>query len=229
MVHVSRGAANALLRTAAALAIFAVVPAAAPRTARAHDDAGARMPANVPAVAPEGEQAKAQVEKIKSDPKAAELAGDAITASEKAIVRAHGAKSSGDEKGSQLLSRVALAWAGAAASIVEAANKEAAADAAEEKLASLKERIERAKALLAETEARRMQLDTEVARAEAEAAKSQEDRQAAEQKRVDKNGKKPKKDAKDKDADKAKSKDKSKEKDKDKVKEKGGSPDGDVP
>ena len=86
-----------------------------------------------------------------------------------AIARAHGAHLAKDEDGARLLGRVALAWAEAAAAWVRAAEAEKKAAESEGRHKDLKDKIERAKALVAETEARKLQLLSEVAKAEEEA------------------------------------------------------------
>ncbi len=92
----------------------------------------------------------------------------------------------GDADGARILSRVSLAWAKAATAIVRATETEKRADAAQAKVKDLRDKVERAKALLTETESRKGQLTTEIARAELAAKQASGASVEGEKKRLEK-------------------------------------------
>lgn len=146
---------------------------------------GAQLPKDAPAVTPDGEKAKAELDGLAKDEAKQKVAGEATGKGRAALGRAHGASLAGDTVSAKLLSRVALAWASAAAAAVRASETEAKAGAAETKTIELKEKLVRAKALLAENEARRLQLAAEVQKLE-DAAKSSDKAPAKPTKGADK-------------------------------------------
>lgn len=151
----------AVIAVAAALAA-----SAAPAVALAHDDSGGtQLPERAPAVAKDGEDAIAILKRIEGSPEDLAVAKDHVEKAWKAIARAQGAKLSGDEEGARLLSALALELAKGADAIARAAAAEKKADAAEKQAVSLEEKLERTRTLLAETDARRVQLTTEVEKA----------------------------------------------------------------
>ena len=164
---------------------------AAPSVARAHGGGsagGAQLPPDPPAVAPDGEKAKAEIAALASleDARLVAAVDATLDRARKALGRAHGASLAGDKEGARLLSRLSLAWARAARAVVRATEAETRADAAQAKVKDLKEKVERAKALVTETESRRRQLLTEIARAEADAKKQGAAAVESEKQRVNK-------------------------------------------
>lgn len=132
---------------------------------------GAQLPPDAEPVAPEGKKARELLAALPQDEQSKALTASAVKKSNEAMGRAHGAHLAGDREGAVLLSRVALAWAQAATAAVRAAESERKAATTESKSLELKGKLDRARALLAETEARKLQLAAEVTKAE-EAAKS---------------------------------------------------------
>lgn len=132
---------------------------------------GAQLPPDAEPVAPEGKKARELLAALPQDEPSKALTANAVKKSNQAMGRAHGAHLAGDREGAVLLSRVALAWAQAATAAVRAAESEKKAAATESKSLELKGKLDRARALLAETEARKLQLAAEVTKVE-EAAKS---------------------------------------------------------
>lgn len=138
--------------------------------ARAHGGAGgAQLPPDAEPVTADGAKAKERLASVPADPTTQALVAEPLKSSRLALGRAHGAKLAGDEEGASLLSRVALGWADAAVALVSAALSESRAAEAEGKTQELKGKIERARSLLAETEARKLQLLSSVSKAEAAA------------------------------------------------------------
>jgi hypothetical protein len=171
------------LAGAAVLAIALLAPKAAFAQAAAD---GGQLPKDPPAVTPDGEKAKTEIADVSKDPRAKEVAGSLLDKARKALGRAHGASLAGDDEGARILSRVGLAWARASRVLLRAADTEKRADAAQAKVRELKDKVERAKLLIAETEARKGQLTAEIARAEADAKKVGSGTLDKEKKRVEK-------------------------------------------
>lgn len=155
----------------AALLLASALVGVQPAWAHGGGAGGEQLPKDVPAVTPDGEKAKADLDAIAGDAAKKKVADTAVTKGKLALGRAHGASLGGDTEGARLLSRVALAWAGAAKAAVRAAETERAADAGETRVVELREKLVRAKALLIENEARKLQLTVEVEKAE-QAAKA---------------------------------------------------------
>jgi hypothetical protein len=133
-------------------------------------DTGPQLVKDAPAVTKDGEKAKAELARVGAAPEGPkELLAEPLKKGKAAIARAHGASLAGDEAGAKLLSRVALAWAQAAAATLRAFDSERGADSAERKMTAQKDQIQRKKALLVEMEARKMSLTKEVAAAESDA------------------------------------------------------------
>jgi chromosome segregation ATPase len=151
---------------------FVCISVSAPAPALAHGSSGGgQLPKDPQPVTKDGEKAKAEIAEVSKDPRAKQAVGSLLDKAKKALGRAHGANAAGDVDGARILSRVSLAWAKASRAALRAADVEKRADAAQAKVRELKEKVERGKALLAETEARKGQLTTEIARAEADAKK----------------------------------------------------------
>ncbi len=177
-----------MARPVASLAVLALLVAAlAPGEAAAHGAGGAgQLPKDAPTVTPEGAKAKGEIEAMEKDPRARTVVARALKSARQALGRAHGAHLVGDGDAARILSRVALAWTRASRAVLRAADAEGRADVAETKAKELKEKLERARALLAETDARRGQLSVEVARAEAGAKLVTAGALESEKKRVEK-------------------------------------------
>jgi chromosome segregation ATPase len=159
-----------LVALGSALAVLSFVP-----TAWAHGASERSLPAEVPAVTPEGVEAKAELEALSADAATKSITSERVESGKRALARAHGAKLAGDEDGARSLSRVARAWARSARAAIEAAATEKRASAAEARARELEQKLARARSLLAETQARRGQLRAEIPRIE-EAAKAARER-----------------------------------------------------
>ncbi len=157
------------MRFAGWLAALALV-SGAPARALAHGEAGAQLPPDPAAVTKDGEKAKAELARVAAAVAAKEMVEPALTNGKKALGRAHGAHLAGDAQGGSLLSRVALAWAQAAAAGLRAFELEAKADKTEQRSVELKSEIERKKGLYVELEARKLSLLSELAKLEQKAA-----------------------------------------------------------
>lgn len=155
------------------IACLALAPVAfAASVARAHDDSGgAQLPNRAGAVTKEGEAAVTILRAIEANPESLAVAKTQFDKAWRALGRAEGAKLSGDQEGARLLSNLALELAKGADALARAAEAEKQADAAEKQAVALEEKLERTRTLLAETDARRVQVVAEVAKAR-EAAKS---------------------------------------------------------
>lgn len=141
--------------------------------AAAHGGAGgAQLPSDAEPVTPEAKKALEVLAALPKDEATTKLVAEPTKKAKEAVARAHGAHLAKDEEGARLLGKVALAWAESAAAWVRAAEAEKKAAEGEGRHKDLKDKIERAKALVAETEARKLQLLSEVAKAEEEAKKA---------------------------------------------------------
>jgi chromosome segregation ATPase len=105
----------------------------------------------------------------------AELSPKAAVASEvrkaqEALERARGTRASGDGRHGQLLERLAQIWTDVARDLLAAIEAEEKAQAAQRALLDTHEQIERERALLEENIARRSRAQTEVKKAQEEAA-----------------------------------------------------------
>lgn len=154
---------------------FAAALVFAAPSAGAHGAGGRELPADAPAVTPEGVEAKAELDALSADEASRSMISQRIESGKQALARAHGAKLAGDEAGARSLSRVARAWAKSARAAIDAAAAEKRAAAAETRARELEEKLARARTLLAETQARRGQLRAEIPRVE-EAAKAARER-----------------------------------------------------
>jgi len=133
-----------------------------------------QLPPDPAPVTPDGTKAKAILDALPKDEASAAVLADAAKKARLALSRADGAHLAKDGEGARILSRVALAWAEAASLSVRAVDAEKKATAEETTKRDLKEKIERARALLAETEARKLQLAAEAQKAELEAKRALE-------------------------------------------------------
>ncbi|NUP06942.1 MAG: hypothetical protein HOW73_12890 [Polyangiaceae bacterium] len=163
--------------------------AAVARDARAHGGAGgAQLPADAEPVTADGKKAKELLAALPADDASKALVADSVKKAKLALGRANGAKLAGDQEGAQILSRLALAWAQTATSTVKAVDTEKRASEAEARTKDRKEKIGRARSLLAETEARKLQLVAEVAKAEEAAKKGPPSKADKDKKPGDKKG-----------------------------------------
>lgn len=160
-----------------------------PAAAFAHGGGGA-MPAEVPA-APPGDGATAQTllrdleAKAARDPETARVTAEPIRNAKRALERAHGARTSGDEPHARMLHGLALEWAEAARDFDRAAAAEQTAQATAKKAYELHTKAERARALLEETQARRGRTAAELVRVEAESKDAARGAADAETQRLD--------------------------------------------
>jgi hypothetical protein len=154
-------------------------------TALAHGPEGAQLPNDPPAVAPAGEQARAAIAQIEaSHAEAASIAKRSIDAARAALARAHGASLASDATAAGHLSKIALAWSDAARAVVRSAERERQAVEAEVRAARLDDDHERARAALETADARRRQLEDELARAESAVARARAASTEPERKRL---------------------------------------------
>lgn len=127
-----------------------------------------------------------ELETSTTDPKAKKLVASSLDHAKEALERAQGARASGDAKHARMLDGMALEWANAARDLVRAAAVEQTASSAADSAREAAVRVERARALLEETQARRGRADAELQKAlaaeeeaRAQAAKTEETRLAA--------------------------------------------------
>lgn len=124
--------------------------------------------------APPGDGAKAEelLAKVDAEVKGTERASivqEAVGKARRALERAHGARTSGDEPHAAMLSALALDWARVASTLLTASNAERSAESAAKESQEVGTKVERARALLAESQAQRGVVAAELARLEAEA------------------------------------------------------------
>lgn len=161
----------------------------APAGALAHGE-GAVMPAEVPSAAPgDGATALGIVRDLEArgakDADLARVVAEPVKSAKTALIRAHGARAAGDEAHAKVLDGVALEWATAAQELTRAAAAEKAATAAAKKAHEVQTKVERARALLEETQARRGRAAAELAKVEADAKAAAGRAADAEQRRLD--------------------------------------------
>jgi len=169
---VSRDALHRAARLAACAACALLGLGGDPGAAFAHGT-GAYAQAKTPP-SPPGDGAKAEelLGTIEAQVKGTErepIVREALAQARRALERAHGARTSGDEAHAALLAALALDWARAANAQLTAANVERSADAAAKEAEQVATKVERARALLAESQAQRGVVVAELARLEAEA------------------------------------------------------------
>lgn len=161
----------------------------APAAAHAHGG-GSQMPAEVPK-APPGDGATAQgilrdlEAKAAKDADTAKVVAEPIKSAKRALERAHGARTAGDEAHARMLDGLALEWAEAARELDRAAAAERVATATSQKANDVRTQAERARALLEETQARRGRAAAELQKAEADAKEAARGAADAEANRLD--------------------------------------------
>ncbi|WP_437591293.1 hypothetical protein [Sorangium sp. So ce1000] len=100
---------------------------------------------------------------------AAKVVAEPVAQAKRALQRADGARAAGDATNARRLDAVALEWAETARTLLRAAAAEAAAVDAAKSAREVETKLERARALLEETQARRGRAAAELERIEAEA------------------------------------------------------------
>jgi len=131
------------------------------------------------------------LEAQKRDAALAKVVAEPLRQAKSALERARGARVSGDAAHARMLDAVALEWAETARDLERAAGAEAAATSAAGKSRDVATRVERARTLLEETQARRGRAAAELERAETEARDAAASAAASEQGRIDASKKKP--------------------------------------
>jgi hypothetical protein len=160
-----------LLFTAAALAF-------APGAALAHGG-GAAMPTEVPA-SPPGDGATAQGilheldARAEKDAETARVVAEPVKSAKRALERARGARTSGDELHARMLDGLALEWAESARDLDRAATAERASVTTSKQANEVETRAKQARALLEETQARRGRTAAELERVEADAREARQ-------------------------------------------------------
>jgi hypothetical protein len=128
--------------------------------------------------------------KAKDAPAKAKIVAEPLAAAKKALQRAAGARSVGDAVHARMLDGLALEWAEVARDLQRAAAAEDEALVAARKARDLDVQVERARALLEETQARRGRAAADLERAEAAAKEAAKKPAGAEADRVEKGRKK---------------------------------------
>jgi hypothetical protein len=180
---------------AAAFALAASV-LLAPFAAAAHGEGGLPIDAALTPPAPPGDGATAAriIKEVEASsaaaPRTAAIVAEPLRQAKKALERAHGARMSKDVAHARMLDGLALEWAETARDLVRAAKAEESALAAAKKARELEVQVERARALLEETQARHGRAAADLARIEAEAAEAAKKAKDTEESRLDAAGKK---------------------------------------
>lgn len=170
---------------AALISSIALLPAAA----HAHGG-GSTLPTEMPpAVAGDSTTAQGIIRELEAkatkDAEAAKVIAEPIKSAKRALERAHGARTSGDQAHGKMLEALALEWAEAARTLDRAAAAERAATAVSRKAHEVLTRAERARALLEETQARRGRAAAELIKVEADAKDAKSRASDAEAQRLD--------------------------------------------
>ena len=182
----------ALLRGSRSFALaLAALSLTVPAAARAQ--VSPTTPAIVVPPAPPGDGATAEklLAEIESKTKAQgdaarKVVAEPVQAARKSLERAHGARVSGDAAHARMLEGLALEWAETARDLQRGATAEGSAIQLAKKARSVATQVDRARALLSETQDRRGRAAAELERVEAEARKGSADAAAAEEKRIQK-------------------------------------------
>jgi hypothetical protein len=158
--------------------------------ARAHGDGTSPAPATTPP-APPGDGANAgriigEVEARAAKDKLDKVVAEPLRHAKKALERANGARTSGDTAHARMLDGLALEWAETARDLLRAAAAEKEALATAKRAREIGVQVERARALLEETQARRGRAAADLERAEAEAKEATKKAAAVEAERVQK-------------------------------------------
>jgi hypothetical protein len=196
-------------RLAALAALFAVVASLSSGGAWAHG--GSERPLSTVPPAPPGDGAKAEqilreiAQHNEPEPPAdgaqeaqrkpdtalpsggatAKVVAEPVGQAKRALARAHGARASGDTAHARMFDALALEWAETARALLRAAKAEAAAAEVARRGREVETQLERARALLEETQARRGRAAAELDRLEADARGAAKSAATAEQERID--------------------------------------------
>jgi colicin import membrane protein len=178
------------LRAAFALALAAGLFASA---GEVRAQAGGTAPATTPTTpaAPPGDGANAgriigEVEARAKKDKLEAVVSEPLRHARTALERANGARVSGDTAHARMLDGLALEWAETARDLLRAAAAEKEAVATAKRARDLGVQVERARALLEETQARQGRAAADLERAEAEAKEAAKKAAEAEAERVEK-------------------------------------------
>lgn len=160
------------------------------RPAHAHGSGIEKTPVTRPPAPPgDGAQAEkllAQVEAAALGPRMAKVVQAAVDQAAHALERAAGARAAGDGAHARLLDGLALEWAETARDLLRAAKAEEEALARGKKARELEVQVERARALLAESEARRGRAAADLQQAEAAAREAAQKASEVERERLEK-------------------------------------------
>jgi hypothetical protein len=162
--------------------------------ARAHGG-GDSVPITLPAFPPgEGQKAQAAIAELEArtakDPELGRVLAGPLAKAKMALQRAHGARMAGDPLHTRQLEGLALEWTETAAVLVRATAAEKAAQEAARRADEAAARLERIRALLAETQARKERAAAELERVQQESKDGARGAAAAEAQRLEA-GKKP--------------------------------------
>jgi hypothetical protein len=164
--------------------------------AAAHGEGGLPIDAALTPPAPPGDGATAArlIKEVEASsaaaPRTAKIVAEPLRHAKKALERAHGARMSNDVAHARMLDGLALEWAETARDLVRAAKAEESALTAAKKARELEVQVERARALLEETQARHGRAAADLARIEAEAAEAAKKAKDTEESRLETAGKK---------------------------------------
>jgi hypothetical protein len=181
-LHAARRVAASIVLAAAALALPAL-------PASAHEGGGLIPVPRPPAPPGDGATAEQLIKAIEaraaSDPKTGAVVAAPIAAAKKSIERGHGALAASDPDHARMLFRLALSWAETARDLERAAAAEQVAATTAKSANDVATKVERARAMLEETQARRGRAAAELAKLEGEAKESLQRAADAEQRRLD--------------------------------------------
>jgi colicin import membrane protein len=179
-----------------ALALAALALSVPLGSARAHGGGG-ELKALPRPPAPPGDGASAELilkeieARAARDPKTAAVVKAPVETANKALERAHGARTAGDVAHARLLDGLALEWAEAARDLERAAAAEEVAQSSAKNARDVATQVERARTLLEETQARRGRAAAELTKAEADAKDAARLAAEAEQQRIEASKKGP--------------------------------------
>lgn len=173
-----------------AAVLFSAASTLASTAAGAHGG-GAAMPAEVPAAPPgsDGAAAEKVIHELEAkgagNAEAARVVAEPLKNAKRALERAHGARTSGDQAHARMLDGLALEWAETARELDRAAAAEQVALAIGKRAHDVSTKADRARALLEETQARRGRAAAELEKVQADARDAQKGAADAEAHRLD--------------------------------------------
>jgi hypothetical protein len=180
---------SAARRAAASIFIAAAAIALPALPAGAHEGGGLIPVPRPPAPPGDGAKAEQLIKQIEArtagDPKAAAVVAAPIATAKKSIERAHGALAASDPPHARMLWGLALSWAETARDLERASAAEQVAATTAKSANDAATKVERARALLEETQARRERAAAELAKLEGEAKEAARLAAEAEQQRLD--------------------------------------------